>query len=128
MIRRPPRSTRTDTLFPYTTLFRSDLDTAVGEWQQQRVPFDRAAARRRNGVVELDRPTGADRGVVLADDRPQAVRRQRLVHQPPGMVGAVDPDDLAADLPEPVGDLVGCALDVVQRQVVGPGPPLEQNG
>src|SRR3546814_16614234 len=28
MIRRPPRSTRTDTLFPYTTLFRSRLDEA----------------------------------------------------------------------------------------------------
>src|SRR3546814_14599579 len=28
MIRRPPRSTRTDTLFPYTTLFRSDRPTA----------------------------------------------------------------------------------------------------
>src|SRR3546814_4459908 len=28
MIRRPPRSTRTDTLFPYTTLFRSLLDKA----------------------------------------------------------------------------------------------------
>src|SRR3546814_1677304 len=27
MIRRPPRSTRTDTLFPYTTLFRSDMLT-----------------------------------------------------------------------------------------------------
>src|SRR3546814_3674827 len=26
MIRRPPRSTRTDTLFPYTTLFRSFVD------------------------------------------------------------------------------------------------------
>src|SRR3546814_8683615 len=26
MIRRPPRSTRTDTLFPYTTLFRSRTD------------------------------------------------------------------------------------------------------
>src|SRR3546814_19391787 len=26
MIRRPPRSTRTDTLFPYTTLFRSNRD------------------------------------------------------------------------------------------------------
>src|SRR3546814_9348784 len=26
MIRRPPRSTRTDTLFPYTTLFRSTLE------------------------------------------------------------------------------------------------------
>src|SRR3546814_8615076 len=32
MIRRPPRSTRTDTLFPYTTLFRSpeDLPGAFG--------------------------------------------------------------------------------------------------
>src|SRR3546814_6257358 len=29
MIRRPPRSTRTDTLFPYTTLFRSAADPAV---------------------------------------------------------------------------------------------------
>src|SRR3546814_16872715 len=28
MIRRPPRSTRTDTLFPYTTLFRSDVAPA----------------------------------------------------------------------------------------------------
>src|SRR3546814_9237332 len=31
MIRRPPRSTRTDTLFPYTTLFRS-ADGEVGEF------------------------------------------------------------------------------------------------
>src|SRR3546814_10779254 len=30
MIRRPPRSTRTDTLFPYTTLFRSHGEDAVG--------------------------------------------------------------------------------------------------
>src|SRR3546814_11165087 len=30
MIRRPPRSTRTDTLFPYTTLFRSLAVAAVG--------------------------------------------------------------------------------------------------
>src|SRR3546814_10148484 len=29
MIRRPPRSTRTDTLFPYTTLFRSIYETAA---------------------------------------------------------------------------------------------------
>src|SRR3546814_9408416 len=31
MIRRPPRSTRTDTLFPYTTLFRSVVSAACGE-------------------------------------------------------------------------------------------------
>src|SRR3546814_17501190 len=30
MIRRPPRSTRTDTLFPYTTLFRSSTVTPMG--------------------------------------------------------------------------------------------------
>src|SRR3546814_3452579 len=30
MIRRPPRSTRTDTLFPYTTLFRSVFAIAIG--------------------------------------------------------------------------------------------------
>src|SRR3546814_11457697 len=31
MIRRPPRATRTDTRFPYTTLFRSDFRVAVEE-------------------------------------------------------------------------------------------------
>src|SRR3546814_8188693 len=36
MIRRPPRSTRTDTLFPYTTLFRS---TVAGAWAP-RHPFE----------------------------------------------------------------------------------------
>src|SRR3546814_3219440 len=30
MIRRPPRSTRTDTLFPYTTLFRSSSVSLIG--------------------------------------------------------------------------------------------------
>src|SRR3546814_8902967 len=35
MIRRPPRSTRTDTLFPYTTLFRSS-DLEFGTWRQRR--------------------------------------------------------------------------------------------
>src|SRR3546814_13863593 len=35
MIRRPPRSTRTDTLFPYTTLFRSK-DIPPGEYRPPR--------------------------------------------------------------------------------------------
>src|SRR3546814_14085873 len=33
MIRRPPRSTRPYTLFPYTTLFRSDPATGRGRWR-----------------------------------------------------------------------------------------------
>src|SRR3546814_7003295 len=34
MIRRPPRSTRTDTLFPYTTLFRSTTGPAACGWRR----------------------------------------------------------------------------------------------
>src|SRR3546814_7757781 len=34
MIRRPPRSTRTDTLFPYTTLFRSHVGRQLAEVAQ----------------------------------------------------------------------------------------------
>src|SRR3546814_12084718 len=47
MIRRPPRSTRTDTLFPYTTLFRS-------EWLEAHFP-DRKAK-----VLKLVRDTRGD--------------------------------------------------------------------
>src|SRR3546814_9029021 len=36
MIRRPPRSTRTDTLFPYTTLFRSDQRPDPGRQRRGR--------------------------------------------------------------------------------------------
>src|SRR3546814_7584977 len=35
IIRRPPRSTRTDTLFPYTTLFRSYFNAAAGSAHEQ---------------------------------------------------------------------------------------------
>src|SRR3546814_13537605 len=39
MIRRPPRSTRTDTLFPYTTLFRSSAPRGGLERPSARDPF-----------------------------------------------------------------------------------------
>src|SRR3546814_11587255 len=49
MIRRPPRSTRTDTLFPYTTLFRSDAFTARSLPNGCfRLPVDRIAVRYVN--------------------------------------------------------------------------------
>src|SRR3546814_5043432 len=53
MIRRPPRSTRTDTLFPYTTLFRS------ARWRRQLQPaLSRPDVRRRR---EDRRPPGGRR-------------------------------------------------------------------
>src|SRR3546814_13352566 len=65
MIRRPPRSTRTDTLFPYTTLFRSfDLfaarGLAFGESDEQPVVEERrridiaaGVGKRGQNAVEL---------------------------------------------------------------------------
>src|SRR3546814_6514066 len=47
MIRRPPRSTRTDTLFPYTTLFRSqggDVDSSSGLRFASADPVDQTVA------------------------------------------------------------------------------------
>src|SRR3546814_17281854 len=48
MRRRPPRSTRTDTLFPYTTLFRSQCRRQVS-WLADRCP--RPPSRLPSGVI-----------------------------------------------------------------------------
>src|SRR3546814_8431017 len=44
MIRRPPRSTRTDTLFPYTTLFRSDIGAPAAQAVERMLSAARARA------------------------------------------------------------------------------------
>src|SRR3546814_10265293 len=67
MRRRPPRSTRTDTLFPYTTLFRSaaarehaDMDRAVAGRADDRASrrAGDAPARPRHRAVDLHRRGG----------------------------------------------------------------------
>src|SRR3546814_1991019 len=57
MIRRPPRSTRTDTLFPYTTLFRSGVGTA--RTGQVRPVRHRRRRRRGRGARQDARSGGA---------------------------------------------------------------------
>src|SRR3546814_1625921 len=47
MIRRPPRSTRTDTLFPYTTLFRSSA--RYGLHRRPQTPSSPCRSRSRQG-------------------------------------------------------------------------------
>src|SRR3546814_21014926 len=65
MIRRPPRSTRTDTLFPYTTLFRSgwDIDLgakirearfALGPWQQVLSDVGESLRSHHAGIAGLE--------------------------------------------------------------------------
>src|SRR3546814_11834081 len=51
MIRRPPRSTRTDTLFPYTTLFRSSAYRAA---RHSAAPPPASQASSRAGLDGLD--------------------------------------------------------------------------
>src|SRR3546814_5699914 len=55
MIRRPPRSTRTDTLFPYTTLFRSILKAAVATLQGEQPSSQKkeTIARHTKFLTEL---------------------------------------------------------------------------
>src|SRR3546814_2401135 len=64
MIRRPPRSTRTDTLFPYTTLFRSDQETRAERFALAR---DRAAATAAAELLEEILERRAGEGILLLD-------------------------------------------------------------
>src|SRR3546814_7803926 len=65
MIRRPPRSTRTDTLFPYTTLFRSLADdlavVAGGQHQHAGAVADRVGAHADRPARTGDRVAGGHR-------------------------------------------------------------------
>src|SRR3546814_6597299 len=64
MIRRPPRSTRTDTLFPYTTLFRSCAPGAVADARRS----DPAGRRSRlGGSVLIPIDFGRSRPLTDAD-------------------------------------------------------------
>src|SRR3546814_14440943 len=61
LCRRPPRSTRTDTLFPYTTLFRSTGRDARPGWLVPASRQGRLRARRQSGAGPLRRTAVPDR-------------------------------------------------------------------
>src|SRR3546814_5801583 len=63
MIRRPPRSTRTDTLFPYTSLFRSGFLVAIGLIEATAVADIGRILQLR---IATDHVEDIDRGVVVA--------------------------------------------------------------
>src|SRR3546814_8672294 len=62
MIRRPPRSTRTDTLFPYTTLFRSDFLT-VYDCRDLAGRFLAASRKRKCGDGECQTDLAVHRSI-----------------------------------------------------------------
>src|SRR3546814_12125889 len=122
MIRRPPRSTRTDTLFPYTTLFRS-VSGDRGQRFERRVAGERGgreSRRRGNDLLQIEARrddlrfeegavamTLVERGARrLVLDRHQQAARRRREH---GEIG------IAAS--EPVG--WGCAHHPVGDRAIG---------
>src|SRR3546814_14813496 len=67
MIRRPPRSTRTDTLFPYTTLFRSiEHVEAAARGAQPRKGVDAAVVAGQDGKLGADIGSGIAPGGAAA--------------------------------------------------------------
>src|SRR3546814_330809 len=99
MIRRPPRSTRTDTLFPYTTLFRSQHDGAA-ERDAGAVERQRRPAPQRHAQVDAEEH-GEDEDFVLIHGGSSLRRRRRIeaTGGPPGEGACWAADDTATKQP-----------------------------
>src|SRR3546814_16045306 len=109
MQRRPPRSTRTDTLFPYTTLFRSLAAAAGGRLHRHRIADLVRNLDRMFGVADFADKAGDDidagllcqllRLDLVAHRRNRIHRRADegdiLVSTPPREAGAFGPEAIA---------------------------------
>src|SRR3546814_12637921 len=98
MIRRPPRSTRTDTLFPYTTLFRSPVESLDLPAAHPGFDPDASAQCEEQGEQRND-----------AEQKPDAPGRQRTVPDRPPV--------LAFRLNEDAGLLVRDRHGALQPQI-----------
>src|SRR3546814_2941449 len=73
MIRRPPRSTRTDTLFPYTTLFRSLAAKGVSASASDRIV--RTKDRTKDKIEDIDLDAAKEKISSLAEKASDVVSR-----------------------------------------------------
>src|SRR3546814_2926670 len=82
MIRRPPRSTRTDTLFPYTTLFRSNTGKLLDEKAGYEVMKKVASDENRHHLFYRDMVTAALE--IDPSEMVRAIERQVRTFEMPG--------------------------------------------
>src|SRR3546814_5523128 len=80
MIRRPPRSTRTDTLFPYTTLFRSRRGQHDRRLGADRCHGHDPAARRQTQLL-ADRFRSDEDGAGAIDNPGGVTRRVHMIYR-----------------------------------------------
>src|SRR3546814_11065431 len=77
MIRRPPRSTRTDTLFPYTTLFRSKEARGRGRDRRERPADAHRRSRILPALLRLHRRSDRPMAPARAGRAPPPARARR---------------------------------------------------
>src|SRR3546814_15507979 len=77
MIRRPPRSTRTDTLFPYTTLFRS-IDAYLDRHRERQIARHLPAQLEQPALTRLDQP-GQFRLIEIDVEEPFVILTRHLI-------------------------------------------------
>src|SRR3546814_14540571 len=144
MIRRPPRSTRTVTLFPYTTLFRSqEWHSCPSSSEIVQSPRDSAAVTAlHHGKYRSDPDSARNKEVRRSSDKRKCIPRpsyvdnhsgfQRLVYLAGATPALVDPPD-----GDPIrGQVVGVSAQRImsmpsrgQHDVkVNPGNPRRQGG
>src|SRR3546814_4557894 len=126
MIRRPPRSTRTDTLFPYTTLFRSQ---AEGRFTSQILPIE-VKTRKGTTVFDTDEHVRADASLDEmtklrpAFDKEGSVTAGNASGINDGAAAVVLASQKAVDQKgfKPMGRIIGCVHAGVEPSIMGVGP------
>src|SRR3546814_21077285 len=109
MIRRPPRSTRTDTLFPYTTLFRSQFVQ----------PGTQGGAFLHPSLLIITRSMDMSTSVMIP------VTLEKLPRRQPATVAGIDwaqPAVPEARRLRELGFDEGAAIEVLHRATLGRGP------
>src|SRR3546814_12577501 len=127
MIRRPPRSTRPDTLFPYTTLFRSLLQGRVEvalELAGDRVGRTDRQVSEATGLPEVEGGAGRVAQVLRRELVDVRVGRAPLPHAADVVVARalVDPSGALHELTHTADETPG-DRPVEERDVATPGPP-----
>src|SRR3546814_13323986 len=125
MYRRPPRTTRTDTLFPYTALFRSAAAAASGACDRRRIwrcggLYRRTCAARKARLLYQLHPDHRD-------DRADPPLDLRRVAAPLHGCGHLQRVGMAASLHLPAPPSFGRAIDPV-ASLGKTGVQAEKNG
>src|SRR3546814_6150786 len=107
MIRRPPRSTRTDTLFPYTTLFRSVLASALFSFLNRRKHSEREVGEH---ILVIDEGTTSTRAMLfdLAGKCLATSQRELTQYYP-------EPGHVEHDAGEKWNKKTACEQELVER-------------